>query len=133
MAVDVSKYDQVNTMFRQVVPSFGKLDVLVNNAGVAPPSVPIDQIDLNDWHRVIDVNLHGVFYCMREGLRIMRKQERGLIINIASILGLSASEPAILAQAPYVAAKHAVIGLTKQAAAEYGRYGIRVNCIVSKI
>jgi len=129
MAVDVSKHDQVHTMFQQVVARFGRLDILVNNAGIAPPSVAIDQIELNDWHRVIDVDLHGVFYCMREGLRIMRQQERGLIINISSTLGLTASEPAILAQAPYVAAKHAVIGLTKQAAAEYGQYGIRVNCI----
>lgn len=129
MEVDVSNYDQVYTMFQQVVASFGKLDILVNNAGVAPPSVLIDQIDLKDWHRVIDIDLNGVFYCLREGLRIMRKQERGIVINIASTLGVSAHEPAILAQAPYVAAKHAVVGLTKQAAAEYGQYGIRVNCI----
>jgi NAD(P)-dependent dehydrogenase (short-subunit alcohol dehydrogenase family) len=116
-------------MFRQVIARFNKLDILVNNAGIAPPSVLIDQIELEDWHRVIDVDLHGVFYCLREGLSIMKKQKKGTIINIASTLGFSAHEPDILAQAPYVAAKHAVIGLTKQAAAEYGQFGIRINAI----
>jgi NAD(P)-dependent dehydrogenase (short-subunit alcohol dehydrogenase family) len=129
LQVDVSQYDQVQAMFRQVLSQFGKLDILVNNAGIAPPSVLIDQIELEDWHRVIDVDLHGVFYCLKEGLGIMKEQKRGSIINISSILGFSAFEPDILAQAPYVAAKHAVIGLTKQAAAEYGQYGIRVNAI----
>ena len=129
LQVDVSKYDQVQAMFRQVLSQFGKLDILVNNAGIAPPSVLIDQIELEDWHRVIDIDLHGVFYCLKEGLGIMKKQKIGSIINISSTLGFSAHEPDILAQAPYVAAKHAVIGLTKQAAAEYGQYGIRVNAI----
>jgi NAD(P)-dependent dehydrogenase (short-subunit alcohol dehydrogenase family) len=129
MEVDVSKYDQVQAMFRQVIAKFDKLDILVNNAGIAPPSVLIDQTDLDDWHRVIDVDLHGTFYCMKEGLGIMRKQERGVIINISSILGITGCDPYILAQAPYIASKFGVVGLTKQAAAEYGRYGIRVNCI----
>jgi NAD(P)-dependent dehydrogenase (short-subunit alcohol dehydrogenase family) len=129
LQVDVSKYDQVQAMFKQALSRFGKLDILVNNAGTAPPSVLIDQIELEDWHRVIDIDLHGVFYCLKEGLGIMRKQRKGTIINISSILGFSALEPEILAQAPYVAAKHAVIGLTKQAAAEYGQFGIRVNAI----
>src|SRR4030042_3492252 len=125
LQVDVSKYDQVQAMFRQVLSQFGKLDILVNNAGIAPPSVLIDRIELEDWHRVIDIDLHGAFYCLKEALRIMRKQRKGIIINISSILGFSALEPEILAQAPYVAVKHAVIGLTQQAAAEYGQYGIR--------
>ena len=129
MKVDVSRYDQVQAMFGKVMASFGKLDILINNAGIAPPSVLIDQTDVKDWHRVIDVDLHGVFYCLKEGLGIMRQQKRGSIINISSNLGVSAADPAILAQAPYVAAKHAVVGLTKQAGAEYGQFGIRVNCI----
>jgi len=129
LEVDVSKYDQVHAMFEQVMASFGKLDILVNNAGIAPPAVLIDQTDLNDWHKVIDVDLHGVFYCLKEGLGIMKEQGGGSIINISSVVGLIAAAPTGLPQAPYVAAKHAVIGLTKQAAAEYGQYGIRVNCI----
>ncbi len=127
--VDVSKYDQVQAMFRQVMAKFGRLDILVNDAAVAPPPVIIDQTTLHDWHRVIDVDLHGVFYCLKEGLAIMKEQGGGSIINISSVSGLRAAHPQTHPQAPYVAAKHAVIGLTQQAAAEYGPYGIRVNCI----
>ena len=126
---DVTKYDQVQAMFRQTVQSFGKLDILVNNAGISLPSVTIGQIDLKDWHDVIDVNLHGVFYCLKEGLEIMRKQGAGCVVNIASIFGLVAGDPAVVSVPPYVASKFAVVGLTKEAAAEYGQYGIRVNCI----
>jgi len=129
LAVDVSRYDEVRDSFQQVMASFGKLDVLVNNAGIAPPSVLIDQTDINDWHRVIDIDLHGVFYCMKEGLKIMRQQQSGSVINIASNLGISAASPEVLAQSPYVAAKHGVVGLTKQGAAEYGQFNIRVNCV----
>ena len=126
---DVSKYEQVQAMFKQVEETLGGLDILVNNAGIAPRSALIDQIDIGEWHRVINVNLHGVFYCMKEGLRIMVKQKKGSVINIASILGLCGMDPDVMAQAPYTAAKSGVIGLTRQAAAEYGGYGIRVNCI----
>ncbi len=108
---------------------FGKLDILVNNAGIAPPPALIDQTDLKDWHKVIDVDLNGVFYCMKDGLGIMRRQKSGVVVNVASNLGVSASSPEILAQSPYVAAKHGVVGLTRQGAAEYGQFNIRVNCI----
>ncbi len=127
--VDVSRYESVQAMFKQVMDNFGKLDILVNNAGISTQSVTIDQIDLDIWHEVIDVNLHGVFYCMKEGLGIMVKQKAGSIINIASVLGLCVTSPAVLSVPPYVASKFAVVGLTKEAAAEYGQYGIRVNCI----
>jgi NAD(P)-dependent dehydrogenase (short-subunit alcohol dehydrogenase family) len=126
---DVSKYDQVQAMFKQVMDNFGKVDILVNNAGISALPAPIGQVDLKDWHNVIDIDLHGVFYCMREGLRIMEQQKAGTIINIASILGFMVTAPAILSVPPYVAAKFAVVGLTKEAAGEYGKYGIRVNCI----
>ena len=129
LQVDISQYEQVKEMFMKVMDQFGKLDILVNNAGIAPPSVLTHQIDPEDWRRVIDVDLNGVFYCLREGLGIMVQQKRGVVVNISSNLGVSAVEPAILAQAPYVAAKHAIVGLTRQAAAEYGQFGIRVNCI----
>ncbi len=129
LAVDVSHYEEVCDSFQQVIAEFNKLDVLVNNAGIGPPSVLIDETDLKDWHRVIDVNLHGVFYCMKEGLRIMRQQKSGSVINVGSMLGISAAAPEILAQSPYVTAKHGVIGLTKQGAAEYGQFNIRVNCV----
>jgi NAD(P)-dependent dehydrogenase (short-subunit alcohol dehydrogenase family) len=129
LEVDVSKYELVRAMFKQVMDNFGKLDILVNNAGISTRSVTIDQIDLDVWHEVIDVNLHGTFYCMREGLKIMTKQKEGRIINIASVLGLMVTAPDVLSVPPYVASKFAVVGLTREAAAEYGQYGIRVNCI----
>jgi len=126
---DVSRYDQVQEMFRQVMDYFGKVDILVNNAGVSALPGPIGEVELQDWHRVIDTDLHGVFYCMKEGLRIMEKQRSGTIINIASILGIMVTPPVVLSVPPYVAAKFAVVGLTREAAGEYGHLGIRVNCI----
>jgi NAD(P)-dependent dehydrogenase (short-subunit alcohol dehydrogenase family) len=129
MHVDISKYDQIQAMFKQVMDKFGKLDILVNNAGIAPPPLLIGETKLSDWHRVIDVDLHGVFYCLREALILMKEQGKGSIINISSVGGLFAVPPTSMPQAAYIAAKHAVIGLTKQAAAEYGQFGIRINCI----
>jgi len=126
---DLSKYDHVQAMFKQVMDNFGRVDILVNNAGISAHPAPIGQVDLEDWHNVINIDLHGVFYCMREGLRIMAEQKAGTIINIASVLGFMVTPPAILSVPPYVAAKFAVVGLTKEAAGEYGQYGIRVNCI----
>lgn len=127
--VDVSKYDQVQAMFKQIVDRFGRLDILVNNAGITNRRCAIDQMDVQDWHKVLDVNLHGVFYCMKEGLRIMMRQKKGSIINIASITGLCGIDPDVGLMSPYVTSKSAVIGLTKQGAAEYGLHGIRVNAI----
>lgn len=129
MEVDVSKYDQVQGLFRQVDKAFGRLDVLVNNAGITSRPCPIDQLELEDWHHVLNVNIHGTFYCMKEGLRIMMRQKRGSIINMASISGMCGVEPEIGPMAPYITSKSAIIGLTKQGAAEYGRYGVRVNAI----
>jgi NAD(P)-dependent dehydrogenase (short-subunit alcohol dehydrogenase family) len=127
---DITKYDQVRSMFKLIDKTFGRIDVLINNAGIAPASAAIDQIDVREWRKVIDVNINGTFYCLREGLRIMVRQKKGSIINIASSLALCSIDPDILAVAPYVASKYAVVGLTKQSAVEYGRYGIRVNAIV---
>lgn len=127
--VDVSKYDQVRATFKQVADKFGRLDILVNNAGTTTRSALTGETDVGEWHKVLDVNLNGVFYCLREGLGIMMKRKRGSIINIASIVGVTAMNPDIHAKAPYGAAKAAVIWLTKQAAAEYAQHGIRINCI----
>lgn len=126
---DVTKYEQVQAMFKQVMDNFGRVDILVNNAGISAQPAIIGQVDLEDWHDVIDTDLHGVFYCMREGLRIMAEQKAGTIVNIASVFGFMVLSPAILSVPPYIAAKFAVVGLTKEAAGEYGKYGIRVNCI----
>ena len=126
---DVSSYDSVRSMFEQVMDDFGRVDILVNNAGISARPGPVGEVDLEDWHNVINIDLHGVFYCMREGLRIMEKQQSGVIVNISSVLGFKVIPSTILSVPPYVAAKFAVVGLTKEAAGEYGKYGIRVNCI----
>jgi gluconate 5-dehydrogenase len=106
----VSKQDEVKALFRKVDRDFGRLDILFNNAGIATKGTRIHEMLLEDWNRVIDVNLNGTFMCMQEGLKLMLRQKSGSIINISSILGLSAIDPEILAIAHYIASKHAIGG-----------------------
>lgn len=128
MGVDVSNYDQVSAMFKYLEKTWGRVDILVNNAGVTTYPRVLHETDVTDWQKVLEVNLYGYFYCMKEGLRMMMKQNKGSIINIASIVSLGHGM-GLDTNVAYVAAKTAIVGLTKQAAVEYGGHGIRVNAI----
>jgi Dehydrogenases with different specificities (related to short-chain alcohol dehydrogenases) len=124
--LDVSKYDRVKAVIEQVHADFGRLDIALNNAGVGGRgNFKTDGHTLEDWDRVIAINQSGVFYCMKEQLRIMNAQSSGAIVNVSSIAGLKG----LPTQIAYVASKHAVIGMTKTAALEYGKKGIRVNSV----
>jgi NAD(P)-dependent dehydrogenase (short-subunit alcohol dehydrogenase family) len=122
---DVADPDAVAAMVRTCVDEFGALDFAVNNAGVVGTQVQLHRYDLADWHRIIAVNLTGVFLCMREQLAVMYSQGRGAIVNVASEASLKGSA----ADAAYTASKHGVAGITKSGALEAARRGVRVNAV----
>lgn len=120
---DVSQPDQVSAMITQVQSGFGRIDALVNNAGVADFG-PIAETDFARWRTIMATNLDGVFLCSQAALPALR-ETGGAIVNIASISGLRASTLRVA----YGTSKAAVIQLTKQQAAELGEWGIRANCV----
>ena len=125
VAADVRNEDEVAGYVRAAVDKFGAIDVFYNNAGVEGEIAPITAYSLEAFRKVIDVNVVGVFLGLKHVLPVMLKQNRGSIINTASIAGLIGS-PQIAA---YTASKHAVIGLTKSAAMECSGTAVRVNCV----
>jgi NAD(P)-dependent dehydrogenase (short-subunit alcohol dehydrogenase family) len=124
-AVDVTDPAACAAMVGAAVGSFGRLDVAVNNAGVGGPQLPTGEYPLDGWASVIAVNLSGVFYCMRAEIPAMLANGGGSIVNMASILGSVGFAQSVA----YVAAKHGVVGMTKTAALEYAKQGIRVNSV----
>ncbi len=123
LCCDVSVPGQVDDMVAAVLAAFGRIDALVNNAGVAIFS-PLDQTDFEAWRTVMSTNLDGVFLCSQAAIPALT-ESRGAIVNIASISGLRASTLRVA----YGTSKAAVIHLTKQLAVELGDYGVRVNCV----
>ncbi|MFD4694486.1 SDR family oxidoreductase [Streptomyces sp. NBC_00683] len=123
---DVSVPADTDRAVALAVETFGGLDAAFNNAGWGTLGVPIHEVDQADFDRMMDVNVRGVWNCLRSQLPVMMSGGGGAVVNTSSTAGRFATGAA----APYVAAKHAVVGLTKAAAAEYGRYGIRVNALM---
>lgn len=125
LVADVTNFDALKVAVDEVVRSFGRLDVAVNNAGIGPPFAPTADHSLEIWNRVIAVNLTGVFHSMKAELPHMVAATGGVIINMASVT----SYVGVAGVSHYVAAKHGVLGLTKCAALEYGKHGIRVTAV----
>lgn len=121
---DVASYSQVADTAALIMQRFGKVDVLVNNAGIAQIKLLIDQTE-EDWDRIMDVNAKGVFNCCRHFLPDMLSRKSGRIINVSSMWGISGAS----CEVAYSASKAAVIGFTKALAQETGPSGVTVNCV----
>jgi len=122
---DVSEVEQVEAVVQTAVDRFGRLDVLISNAGILSPNGRIHNLKTEDWERAFRVNVLGAVNGIRAAVPVMRSQQGGAIVLTASVSGLTAWSHA----APYCATKAAVIQLAKVAAVEYARDGIRVNCV----
>lgn len=125
VVADVSDEAAVKNYVDQTVAKFGRIDGFYNNAGIEGKQAPITEYDLPIFKKVIDINLMGVYYGLRYILPVMQEQNYGRIVNVASVGGIRG----VLNQMPYVASKHAVSGMTKNTALEYGKYNILTNAI----
>ena len=123
--VDVADINSVESMIENTQQTFGRLDCLVNCAGISGPVATVTDYPLEDWHRVININLNGTFYAIRCAIPLMLKSGGGAIVTMSSIFGSIAGGNI----AAYVASKHAVLGLTKAVAQEFGSQGIRINAV----
>ncbi|WGM88703.1 MAG: SDR family oxidoreductase [Candidatus Bathyarchaeota archaeon] len=123
--LDVTDFDAIKQAINQISKKFGRVDILVNNAGIFPQQMFTD-ITKDDWSKVLNVNLNGVFHCTKAIAPLMIKQKYGKIVNIASIAGTTVGFPALT---HYSASKAAIVGFTKALALELAKFGINVNAI----
>lgn len=125
VTANVANEDEVKNYVDETVAKFGQIDGFFNNAGIEGKQNLTEDYGSDEFHRVIDINLNGVFYGMRHVLKVMKKQGSGSILNCSSVGGIRG----VGNQSGYAASKHAVNGLTKNSAMEYGPYGININSI----
>lgn len=123
--VDVAKPDEVAAVAQEAFSRFGRIDILVNSAGITGATVPVAQFPIESWVKVIDVNLNGLFYCCREIVPLMVAGGYGRIVNVASVAGKEGNPNA----SAYSASKAGVIGFTKSLGKELATSGVLVNCI----
>ena len=124
LGLDVSKSEDVAVSFEKIVKEFGRIDVVINNAGITRDGL-ILRMKEEDWDAVININLKGVFLCSKEAVKVMVKQRFGRIVNIASVVAFMGNP----GQANYSASKAGIVGLTKTIAKEYASRGITVNAV----
>ena len=123
---DGAEETQINAWFDEAIERLGGgLDVLINNAGIAGPTAPIDKIDSDDWRRTIDINLNSHFYCLKRAVPLLKRSEDASIINLSSVAG----RLGMRFRTPYSASKYGIVGMTETLARELGPSGIRVNTI----
>lgn len=126
---DVTRVEDVESMFIEIERAFGRLDILINNAGITTAPAWIHEMSVSDWDRVLNVNLRGAFLCMKYALSMMMRRKQGCIVNVSSIGALIASDSKFMSHANYSASKAGLLALTIQSAADYAPHGIRINAV----
>ncbi len=125
VSVDITKFSSVEKALAETEDRLGAVSILVNSAGVAGPTAPLETTPIDEWHRTIDINLNGTFYVNRALVQSMKARDYGRIVNIASIAGKEGNPNA----SAYSASKAGVIGLTKSLGKELAKHNIAVNCV----